>query len=88
MDSSIAYYGNRDFNHDVDELYDEEMSLKNSTTGNKVIRLVIPCHPNREYEILTIYRPRFRFSHPDIALWQKTEDKNISNFIDEVDDNL
>lgn len=88
MDSSIAYYGNRDFNYDVDELYDEEMSLKNSTTGNKVIRLVIPCHPNREYEILTIYRPRFRFSHPDIALWQKTEDKNISNFIDEVDDNL
>lgn len=88
MDSSIAYYGNRDFNYDVDELYDEEMSLKSSTTGNKVIRLVIPCHPNREYEILTIYRPRFRFSHPDIALWQKTEDKNISNFIDEVDDNL
>lgn len=88
MDSSIAYYGNRDFNYDVDELYDEEMSLKNSTTGNKVIHLVIPCHPNREYEILTIYRPRFRFSHPDIALWQKTEDKNISNFIDEVDDNL
>lgn len=88
MDSSIAYYGNKDFNYDVDELYDDEMSLKNSTIGSKVIRLVIPYHPNKEYEILTIYRPRFRFSHSDIAFWQKIEDENISSFIDEVGDNL
>lgn len=88
MDSSITYYGNKDFNYDVDELYDDEMSLKNSTIGSKVIRLVIPYHPNKEYEILTIYRPRFRFSHSDIAFWQKIEDENISSFIDEVGDNL
>lgn len=88
MDSSIAYYGNKDFNYDVDELYDEEMSLKNSTIGNKVIRLVIPYYPNRQYEILTIYRPRFRFSHSDVALWQKMEEENISNFIDKVDEFL
>lgn len=88
MDSSIAYYGNKDFNYDVDELYDEEMSLNDSTIGRKAVRLVIPYTPDKQYEILTIYRPRFRFSHPDIARWQKMEEENISHFIDEVDKSL
>lgn len=88
MDSSIAYYGNKDFNYDVDELYDEEISLNNSTIGSKAIRLVIPYTPDKQYEILTIYRPRFRFSRPDIARWQKMEEENIWHFIDEVDKSL
>ena len=51
-------------------------------------KAIIPYYPNRQYEILTIYRPRFRFSHSDVALWQKMEVENISNFIDKVDEFL
>ncbi|OOF62377.1 hypothetical protein [Rodentibacter pneumotropicus] len=86
MDSNIAYYGNKDFNYDYEDvLFEPEMNLNDSTIGEKVIRLTLPNLSDVHYEVLTIYRPRFRFSHPDIALWQKQEEGNITNFLEEVE---
>lgn len=84
-DSTLAYYGNEDFNYDVGELYDDEGNLNNTENSRKVIRLLLPSLENDEkYCVLSVYRPRFRYSSPDIAFWNKKEEENINLYLERI----
>lgn len=82
QDSGIAFYGHKMFDEDF-----IEGDINNASQGEKVIRLILPFS-DTGYQVMSVLRPRFRFSSPDIAKWQESEQENISEFLAVIDDFL